>query len=194
MAKFIVREIWRSGIAVAGALAIAGLGSAEVRSQQVNLSGTSSSPVASDAANLQAQFRRGGSNPAPAARPQGNQKVFQARIKRRAGGTPVIDVVFNGNRTFEMIVDTGASGTLITQRMAAVLGVRPVRTVRAGIADGSIVEFPVGRVQSIGVGGAQVRNVEVAIARQMEIGLLGHDFFGNYDVKIKRDVVEFYTR
>jgi predicted aspartyl protease len=194
MAKFIVREIWRSGIAVAGALAIAGLGSAEVRSQQVNLSGASSSLVASDAANLQAQFRRGGSNPAPAAGPQGNQKVFQARIKRRAGGTPVIDVVFNGNRTFEMIVDTGASGTLITQRMAAVLGVRPVRTVRAGIADGSIVEFPVGRVQSIGVGGAQVRNVEVAIARQMEIGLLGHDFFGNYDVKIKRDVVEFYTR
>lgn len=193
MAKFIVREIWRSGIAVAGALAIAGLGSAEVRSQQVNLSGASSM-VASDAANWQAQFRRGGSNPAPAAGPQGNQKVFQARIKRRAGGTPVIDVVFNGNRTFEMIVDTGASGTLITQRMAAVLGVRPVRTVRAGIADGSIVEFPVGRVQSIGVGGAQVRNVEVAIARQMEIGLLGHDFFGNYDVKIKKDVVEFYIR
>ncbi|MGL5059652.1 MAG: retropepsin-like aspartic protease family protein, partial [Microcoleus sp.] len=123
-----------------------------------------------------------------------NQKVFQARIKRRAGGTPVIDVVFNGNRTFEMIVDTGASGTLITQRMAVALGVRPMRTIKAGIADGSIVEFPIGRVQSIGVGGAQVRNVDVAIARQMDIGLLGHDFFGNYDVKIKKDVVEFYPR
>ncbi|NJR24089.1 MAG: hypothetical protein HC786_18980 [Richelia sp. CSU_2_1] len=194
MAKLIVRGIGRSGAAAVAVLAIAVLGVTEARSQRVELSSAGSSPVTANAANLQAQFRRGGSNPAPAARPQGNQKVFQARIKRRAGGTPVIDVVFNGNRTFEMIVDTGASGTLITQRMAAVLGVRPVRTVRAGIADGSIVEFPVGRVQSMGVGGAQVRNVEVAIARQMEIGLLGHDFFGNYDVKIKKDVVEFYTR
>ena len=42
------------------------------------------------------------------AKPSANQKVFQAKIKRRAGGTPVIDVVFNGNKTFEMIVDTGA--------------------------------------------------------------------------------------
>ena len=150
--------------------------------------------------NVYSQFRRGPSNPGaqpPAsgpANPSGNQKVFQAKIKRRAGGTPVIDVVFNGNKTFEMIVDTGASGTLITQRMATALGVKTVGIARAGIADGSVVEFPIGRVQSIGVGGAQIKNVEVAIAKQMEIGLLGHDFFGNYDVKIKKDVVEFYVR
>ena len=150
--------------------------------------------------NVYSQFRRGPSNPGaqpPAsgpANPSGNQKVFQAKIKRRASGTPVIDVVFNGNKTFEMIVDTGASGTLITQRMATALGVKTVGIARAGIADGSVVEFPIGRVQSIGVGGALIRNVEVAIAKQMEIGLLGHDFFGNYDVKIKKDVVEFYVR
>ncbi|WP_373536844.1 TIGR02281 family clan AA aspartic protease [Microcoleus sp.] len=145
--------------------------------------------------NVYSQFRRGPSNRVqPPASPSGNSKVFQAKIKRRAGGTPVIDVVFNGDKTFEMIVDTGASGTLITQRMAAVLGVRPVRTVRAGIADGSVVEFPIGLVRSIRVGGAAIQNVEVAIAKQMPIGLLGHDFFGNYDVKIKKDVVEFYVR
>ncbi len=150
--------------------------------------------------NVYSQFRRGPSNPGaqpPAsqpANPSGNQKVFQAKIKRRAGGTPVIDVVFNGNKTFEMIVDTGASGTLITQRMATALSVKTVGIARAGIADGSVVEFPIGRVQSMGVGGALVRNIEVAIAKQMEIGLLGHDFFGNYDVKIKKDVVEFYVR
>jgi|ERR671933_874 aspartyl protease family protein len=142
--------------------------------------------------NLYSQFNRAPSS--PAAKPSGNQKVFQAKIKRRAGGTPVIDVVFNGNKTFEMIVDTGASGTLISQRMATALGVRPVRTVKAGIADGRVVEFPIGVVRSIQVGGALIQNVEVAIAKQMEIGLLGHDFFGNYDVKIKKDVVEFYVR
>jgi aspartyl protease family protein len=69
-----------------------------------------------------------------------------------------------------------------------------VRTARAGIADGSVVEFPLGMVRSIGVGGALIQNVEVAIAQKMQIGLLGHDFFGNYDVKIKKDIVEFYVR
>ncbi len=159
-------------------------------SQQIDRTLTAGSGAATG--NLYSQFHRAPSK--PAAKPSGNQKVFQAKIKRRAGGTPVIDVVFNGNKTFEMIVDTGASGTLITQRMASLLGVRPVRTVRAGIADGSVVEFPIGMVRSIRVGGAAIQNVEVAIAKQMQIGLLGHDFFGNYDVKIKKDVVEFYVR
>lgn len=159
-------------------------------SQQLDRTLTAGSGAATG--NLYSQFHRAPSN--PAAQPSRNQKVFQAKIKRRAGGTPVIDVVFNGNKTFEMIVDTGASGTLITQRMASLLGVRPVRTVRAGIADGSVVEFPIGMVRSIRVGGAAIQNVEVAIAKQMQIGLLGHDFFGNYDVKIKKDVVEFYVR
>jgi aspartyl protease family protein len=159
-------------------------------SQQIDRTLTAGSGAATG--NLYSQFHRAPSN--PAAKPSANQKVFQAKIKRRAGGTPVIDVVFNGNKTFEMIVDTGASGTLISQRMASVLGVRPVRTVRAGIADGSVVEFPIGVVRSIRVGGAVIQNVEVAIAKQMQIGLLGHDFFGNYDVKIKKDVVEFYVR
>ena len=148
----------------------------------------------SNASELYNQFRRGGGSSTPKTQPGGNPKVFQAKIKRRAAGTPVIDVTFNGNKTFEMIVDTGASGTLITQRMASALGVRSVGKIKAGIADGSVVEFDLGRVQSIGVGGAIVKNVEVAIAKQMDIGLLGHDFFGNYDVKIKQNVVEFYPR
>ncbi len=214
MEKVILKRIWRAGIVSVGVLAAFGsVGGGEVHShshrpetkvmtlvpdvssQQLD-DRTLTADSGAATGNLFSQFRRGPSNPGtqPPAKPPGNQKVFQAKIKRRDGGTPVIDVVFNGNKTFEMIVDTGASGTLITQRMANVLGVRPVRTVRAGIADGSVVEFPIGIVRSIGVGGAAIQNVEVAIAKQMQIGLLGHDFFGNYDVKIKKDVVEFYVR
>ncbi|TAG23188.1 MAG: hypothetical protein EAZ39_01425 [Oscillatoriales cyanobacterium] len=202
MAKVILKRIWRSGIvSVAVLVGLGSVGSGNVNahshqpetkvmalvplvsSQQLDRTLTAASEARSG--NVYSQFRRGTPNPGaqpPANQPAsgGNQKVFQAKIKRRAGGTPVIDVVFNGNKTFEMIVDTGASGTLITQRMATALGVRQVGTGRAGIADGSIVEF--------------IQNVEVAIAKQMEIGLLGHDFFGNYDVKIKKDVVEFYVR
>lgn len=128
----------------------------------------------------------------PARKPASS--MIRAKIKRRIASTPVIEVVFNGDRRFDMIVDTGASGSLITQRMANALQIRPTRTIQAGIADGSIVEFPVGQVRSMSVGGLRVNNIEVAISSQMEVGLLGHDFFGNYDIKIKRDTIEFYPR
>ncbi len=62
------------------------------------------------------------------------------------------------------------------------------------MADGRTVALPLAKVASMSVNGAEVKNVEVAIADKTDIGLLGHDFFDNYDVKIKQQVVEFYRR
>jgi len=128
--------------------------------------------------------------------PAPNQVVFQAAIKRRVGGTPVIEVTFNGNHKFEMILDTGASGTVLTQQTANALGLVPVAKAKANTASAKAVEFPIGYVDSMEVGGAVARDVPVAIAPAsvLETGLLGHDFFGNYDVTIKRDMVEFRPR
>ncbi|MEA5595593.1 retropepsin-like aspartic protease [Rivularia sp. UHCC 0363] len=121
--------------------------------------------------------------------------VFRAPIKRRIGGTPIIDVTFNGKRQFEMIVDTGASGTVITQQMASSLGVSTVGKAKANTASAQSVEFPIGYVDSIEAGGVKVKKVAVAIAgSELENGLLGHDFFGNYDITIKSNVVEFRPR
>lgn len=121
-----------------------------------------------------------------------DEAVFTAPIKRRIGGTPIVEVTFNGQRQFEMIVDTGASGTVITQQMADALGIVPVGRAKANTASSRAVEFPVGYVNSMAVGGVIVNKVAVAIAgAELETGLLGHDFFGNYDVTIKRNVVEF---
>lgn len=126
--------------------------------------------------------------------PQSSQ-VFQALIKRRSGGTPVIDVTFNGSQTFEMIVDTGAGGTVITPRMAAALGVTVVGKTRVNTASQRGVEVELAYVESIAVGPAQVNGVTVAISGEaLEVGLLGHDFFDSYDVTVKRDVVEFRLR
>ena len=120
--------------------------------------------------------------------------VYRIPIKRRIRNTPVIDVTFNGQKTFEMIFDTGASGTLITATMANALQLKPSGTLQASIADGSIIKLKTGEVESIGVGGAMVNNVRVAIAPRAQTGLLGHDFFGNYDVKIGQDTIELYRR
>jgi predicted aspartyl protease len=120
------------------------------------------------------------------------QEVFSVPIKRRIGGTPIIEVTFNGNQQFEMIVDTGASGTVITQQMASSLGVVSVGKAKANTASSKAVEFSIGYVDTIEAGGVSVNKVAVAIAgSDLETGLLGHDFFGNYDLTIKRDVVEF---
>ncbi|MBE9004115.1 retroviral-like aspartic protease family protein [Fortiea sp. LEGE XX443] len=118
--------------------------------------------------------------------------VFIAPIKRRVGGTPIVEVTFNGQQKFDMIVDTGASGTVITQQMANDLRIIPVGKAKANTASSKAVEFSVGYVDSMAVSGVRVNRVPVAIAGvELETGLLGHDFFGNYDVTIKRNVIEF---
>lgn len=120
------------------------------------------------------------------------KRVFQAKIKHRAGGVPVIDVTFNGRDTFEMIVDTGASGTVITKKMAALLGLKAESKAKFDTANARNVELVLSRVKSIEVDGAVARNVLVAVgSSELDTGLLGHDFFGNYNILIKQDTVEF---
>ncbi|BAZ42905.1 hypothetical protein NIES4101_88750 [Calothrix sp. NIES-4101] len=125
---------------------------------------------------------------------QPNSRIFRVPIKRRSAKTPVIDVTFNGNQVFEMILDTGASGTLITQEMAKALNLKPSGILNASIADGSQIELKTGVVKTIAVNGLIANNIEVAIAPKADIGLLGHDFFENYDVKILEKQVEFHRR
>ncbi|MEX0270110.1 TIGR02281 family clan AA aspartic protease [Leptolyngbyaceae cyanobacterium UHCC 1019] len=120
--------------------------------------------------------------------------LYSVPIKRRDGGTPVIDVTFNGNQKFEMLLDTGASGTLITRSMARALQIPIVGAGQFTMADGRTILMPLGRLSSISIQGARVNNVNVAIANDAADGLLGHDFLGNYDITIKRDVIEFYPR
>ncbi len=124
-----------------------------------------------------------------------NLQVFQVPIKRRIGRTPVLEVTFNGNQTFEMIFDTGASGTVITQAMAESLAVEAEGEVKADTASGKGVKFSTGQLESIAVEGVVAQNFRVAIAGPgLEIGLLGQDFYGNYDISLKQNVVEFRLR
>ncbi|TAF13340.1 MAG: hypothetical protein EAZ76_12015, partial [Nostocales cyanobacterium] len=119
-------------------------------------------------------------------------QVFVVPIKRRIGGTPIVEVTLNGKQKFEMIVDTGASGSVITQEVADALGIVPVATAKANTVSSKGVEFPIGYLQSMELGGVKVNQLPVAIAgKELETGLLGHDFFGDYDVTIKRNIIEF---
>jgi aspartyl protease family protein len=118
-------------------------------------------------------------------------------IKRRDGGIPVIEVTFNGDHTYEMLLDTGASVTLITQEMARDLRLAQgsgLRFTTFQMGDGSIVPMQIAQIRSVSVDRAVVNNVSVAIADGMSIGLLGQSFFQNYDLHISQNAIEFHRR
>ncbi len=120
--------------------------------------------------------------------PTNTSGVFEVPIKRRDAGIPVIDVTFNGNKTFEMMVDSGASITKVTQEMARAMGLKPDGTIKSQIASGDIIESPTARVASIAVGGAVSRDLMVSIG---SVALLGQNFVGNYEMTIKKEAIEF---
>ncbi|MDR5640042.1 MULTISPECIES: TIGR02281 family clan AA aspartic protease [unclassified Thermosynechococcus] len=118
-------------------------------------------------------------------------------ILRRQGGIPVIPVMFNQRLRFEMLVDSGASMTVITRSMARALGITPAQVVDNRLfhtANGQVV-LPVVYVQSISVGGFHRKQVPVAVAGpEMTIGLLGQDFLQHFDVSLRQDHIQLQRR
>ncbi len=145
--------------------------------------------------NLQVAQAKAGDARVSSVTSQGEKRTFRARIIGRAGGTPVILVNFNGGKLYPMIVDTGASGTVITTQMANELGVVPTGVIQAQVADGRIVEKAAGHVQSVDVGGAKAENLQISVAPPaMDIGLLGNNFFAQYNVTFEQEWVVFQER
>lgn len=125
-----------------------------------------------------------------------NQKgVYTVPIKSRRGGIPVIDVKFNDRYVFEMMLDTGASQTVITKQMADILKVKHHQTIWVSTPSNSRVAMSAGYVYSVGIS-SQVshRNSLVITAPTMDMGLLGQSFFSGYDMTIKSEVIEFRER
>jgi len=119
--------------------------------------------------------------------------VAQIPIRDRRGGTPIVDVTFqgqNGRHTLSMLFDTGASGTLITAEMADQIGVVVVGNTQVKIADGSIIDLPIGYVDVLEVGGLHRTSMVVAIGGS--VGLLGQDVYGEYGIAIGSHVINLH--
>ena len=129
------------------------------------------------------------SSPLPSTSTSG---VFTLPIKRREGGTPIVDVVFNG-KSFEMLFDTGATGTVITPDMAKALNVKAEAATMVRTAGGTMPN-PVGRVASARAGKLNVQDLVVIINPHITYGLLGQNFYGQYDVAILQDTIELRVR
>ena len=119
---------------------------------------------------------------------------FVVPIKRRIHGTPVIDVKFNDRHVFEMLFDTGATMTVITPSMAKTLKLKPTGSLPFQTASNNLIYFETGSLSSASAGNMVSRNLNIAVAPTLKMGLLGQNFYGMYDITIKYGTIEFRKR
>ena len=122
------------------------------------------------------------------------EQLIRVPIKYFSNGIPVIDVLFNHEFRFEMIVDTGAAMTCINPYMAERLGLRTDKFEEFRLGDGQLIEEPVAIVRSIAVGLAERNHLEVAISAYLSIGLLGQNFLSHFDIHILQTEIELGFR
>jgi clan AA aspartic protease (TIGR02281 family) len=123
-----------------------------------------------------------------------------AVASRRVGEHLVVDVLFNGKVTEPLLVDTGASQTVISPKVALELGLEGGETVHAILADGKQVEGKLIILDSLAVGDSRVEKTPVVVLAapgpQAE-GLLGMSFLKNFmfqlDLADKKLILEGLT-
>ena len=99
------------------------------------------------------------------------------------GRSTIVSVTLNRSISANLILDTGATNTFISRRIAGLLSLRPIGSaVVQGI--GGAVNVAVARLDSLKVGGAEINDMPIVIhdfSRDPRYeGLLGMDFLGRY--------------
>jgi clan AA aspartic protease (TIGR02281 family) len=104
----------------------------------------------------------------------------------KPGGTIVVEAMLNRHLTVPLLLDTGADFTVLTRQVAKDLRIAalehlpklPFKTA------GGTVMFPITTLQSLRVGTAEARDVNVAIDTDghMPMGLLGMTFLRHFKV------------
>ena len=130
-----------------------------------------------------------------------NQSVTKGRaqsatvpIKSYKNHLPVVEVLFDGIATFDMVIDRNATHSIVTQQMANRLNLESVSYRYVYLADGTPMELSIGRLRSVGIGGTVVTDVYVAIAPNTATAVLGKDCFSIYSVRISGNEITFLHR
>lgn len=139
----------------------------------------------SSAKHIQAQETLRAAEPAKAPPPRKASVPME-----RHGEVVVIEATLNNKRSAKFVVDTGASYTLISNALARDLAIdvgQSGKTLPFQTANG-LINAPVTNLESISVGGIEVRNLTTAIHDAVPdsqvSGLLGLNFLSHFRMDI----------
>jgi aspartyl protease family protein len=104
-------------------------------------------------------------------------------LKRGLDGHYRAEALIN-NQQVDVLVDTGATGVAISQKVADKLGLKSIAAVRTSTANGDAVAYMV-RLTSVKVGGVEAQNVAASIVPGLDGDvLLGMSYLGRMDVRL----------
>ena len=104
-------------------------------------------------------------------------------LKRGPDGHYRTEALINGMKV-KVLVDTGATGVAISQKIADKLNLKSINAVRTNTANGDSIGYMV-RLESVKIGGVSSSNVAVMIAPGLDGDvLLGMSFLGRMDVRL----------
>ena len=104
-------------------------------------------------------------------------------LKRGLNGHYRAEALINDQKV-DVLVDTGATGVAISQKIADQLNLKSLSAVRTMTANGASVGYMV-RLDSVKVGGVEANNVAAMIAPGLDGDvLLGMSYLGRMDVRL----------
>lgn len=104
-------------------------------------------------------------------------------LKRGPDGHYRSEALINGVKV-NVLVDTGATGVAISQKVADRLKLKSINAIRTNTANGESIGYMV-RLDSVKIGGMSANNVSAMIAPGLEGDvLLGMSFLGRMDVRL----------
>jgi len=111
----------------------------------------------------------------------------------KRGQVVVVEVMLNKTVPAKLVVDTGATYTMISAAMAKELSIDPQQTQRTmpfQTANG-VIQAPLTNLESVTLGGMEIKNLTTAIHDAVPsaqvAGLLGLNFLSNFRLDIDTD-------
>ena len=106
-------------------------------------------------------------------------------LRRDPSGHYRAEAFINGIKA-QVLVDTGATGVAISQKLANDLGIQSKAAIRTNTANGVAIGYMI-RLDSIKLGGIEVHDVAATIAPGLQgEALLGMSFLGRMDIRLYR--------
>ncbi len=114
-------------------------------------------------------------------------------IKVRDNGRLLVPVALNGNEDYTLLFDTGATTTVISEKVATKIGIAATRTARVQTFAGP-VPLAVGRLEELSIGGHRIEGQEVLIGNLERLfrldgdiqGILGQDVLSRFNYILDR--------